>query len=174
MRKTDPTKYSQRKLIAKEFDRVGRNAVNMNDIHGEHAKSVRYLIESIRWGNSRRKAEAANKGVVATGVALDKNKDIDDVDDVDNVDMDEEDDLEEMEEEEPEEECLIRRKLPIPMSPSTNQAAPKPFKARVMVPRVTRSQSVAPALVQTTPGHSTPSKRRMRSMSVCYTRAKRR
>ncbi|KAF9118370.1 hypothetical protein BG015_006660, partial [Linnemannia schmuckeri] len=49
------------KLIVKEFDRVGRNEGNMNDIHGEHAKSVRYLIESIRWGNSRRKDEAANK-----------------------------------------------------------------------------------------------------------------
>lgn len=168
MRKTDPTKYSQRKLIAKEFDRVGRNEGNMDDIHGEHAKSVRYLIESIRWGNSRRKAEAANKRVATTGGALDENEDVDD------IEVDEGDDSEEMEEEESEEECLIRRKLPTPVLPSANQVAPKPFKARVVVPRVTRSQSVAPALVQAAPNHCTPFKRRLRSMSVCHTRAKRR
>ncbi|KAG9065467.1 hypothetical protein KI688_001750 [Linnemannia hyalina] len=137
--------------------------------YGEHTKSVRYLIESIRWGNSRRKAEVANKRVKATGVALDENEDVNDVEVV------EEDDSEEMEEEESEEsekECLIRRKLITPMTLSANQAAPKPFK--VAVPRVTRSQSIAPALVQTAPGRFTPSKRRLRSMSVCHTREKRR
>ena len=200
MRKTDPTKYSQRKLIAKEFDRVGRNEGNMNDIHGEHAKSVRYLIESIRWVNSRMKAEAANKRLAVMRVTLGGNEDVEE--DEDN----EEDEAGGVEEEESdEEECLFRRKLPTPrqqpaqlqqkqqstleleqvrgseqkerqdgsVPPSSNQAVSKPFKARVAVPRVTRSQSVAPALVQTAAGHSIPAKRRLRSMSVSHTRAKR-
>ncbi|KAF9909824.1 hypothetical protein EC991_007995 [Linnemannia zychae] len=88
MRKTDPAKYSQRKLIAKEFNRVGRSEANMNEIHGEHAKSIRYLIASIRWGNSRRIPEAANKKEEGKGVAVDEDED------VDEVELDEEDDSE--------------------------------------------------------------------------------
>ncbi|KAF9111036.1 hypothetical protein BGW39_004488, partial [Mortierella sp. 14UC] len=160
MRKTAPSRHSQRKLIAEEFNRVGRNEGNMNDIHGEHAKSVRYLTESIRWGNSRRKAEA-KKNLAAKGVIVDRNEEI------------EEDEQEEIDEgEEEEEERLIRRIPPALREQSVQQqepmielgsgrrrqqgerragavppstVVPKPFKARVAVPRVTRSQSVAPA-----------------------------
>lgn len=100
--KDGPYQVFAEETDTKEFDRVGRNEGNMNDIHGEHVKSVRYLTESIRWGNSKRKAEAANKRVAAaTGVALDENEDVDD------VDVGEEDDPEEAKEEESEEECLI-------------------------------------------------------------------
>ncbi|KAF9120917.1 hypothetical protein BGW39_010989 [Mortierella sp. 14UC] len=192
MRKTAPSNHSQRKLIAEEFNRVGRNEDNMNDIHGEHTKCMRYLIESIRLGNSRRKAEAASKGMAVKGVTVDDNEEVEVV---------------EGEEEESEEECLILRvpaalrKQPVqqqqqrqqPMielekgrgrqqrerqdesvPPTANQAVPKPFKARVAIPRVTRSQNVASASVQTAAGHSTPAKRRPRSMSVSHTRAKRR
>ncbi|KAG9060719.1 hypothetical protein KI688_009789 [Linnemannia hyalina] len=72
MRKTDPTKYSQRKLIAKELDRVGRNEGNMNDIH-----------------------------VKATGVALDESEDVNEVEVVEEDDSEEmeEEESEESEEE---------------------------------------------------------------------------
>ncbi|KAK3824518.1 MAG: hypothetical protein J3R72DRAFT_501223 [Linnemannia gamsii] len=100
-----------RKLIAKEFDRVGRNEDNMNDIHGEHAKSVRYLTESIHGGHSRRKAEAANKRLAVMRVIAGGDEGAEK--DEDNEE-DEAGGVEEEEEESDEEECSFRRKLPTP------------------------------------------------------------
>ncbi|KAG0285170.1 hypothetical protein BGZ96_010528 [Linnemannia gamsii] len=48
MRKTDPTKYSQRKCIAKEFVYLGENKGNMKDAHGEAVNRVGQFIRSIR------------------------------------------------------------------------------------------------------------------------------
>ncbi|KAF9918210.1 hypothetical protein BX616_009928 [Lobosporangium transversale] len=54
MRATDPSRYSQRKLIATEFALLGRNLYNMKDTHGGALESVSNLIASIRAKNKQR------------------------------------------------------------------------------------------------------------------------
>ncbi|KAF9207016.1 hypothetical protein BGZ49_001352 [Haplosporangium sp. Z 27] len=55
MRRTDPSRYSQRKLIATEFIYLGRNDRNMSDVHGESVELVSNLIASIRAHKRARK-----------------------------------------------------------------------------------------------------------------------
>ena len=57
MRATSPSIYSQRKLIAKEWEYLGRNDKNMEDCHGKALKSIRALIDSIRDRNVEREEE---------------------------------------------------------------------------------------------------------------------
>ncbi|ORZ12510.1 hypothetical protein BCR41DRAFT_423150 [Lobosporangium transversale] len=89
MRATDPSRYSQRKLIGIEFARLSRNIYNMQDIHGGALESISNLIASIRAKNKRREQEM--KGTLAT-----KKR--------------QESAAREVEEEEEEEEPLTRRK----------------------------------------------------------------
>ncbi|KAG9061244.1 hypothetical protein KI688_007582 [Linnemannia hyalina] len=55
MRKTDSVKYSQRKSIAMEFIYLGRNEVNVKDVHGKASDTVRQLLKSIHQKNLERK-----------------------------------------------------------------------------------------------------------------------
>ncbi|KAF8985364.1 hypothetical protein BGZ46_004704 [Entomortierella lignicola] len=55
MRRTDPSRYSQRKLIATEFIYLGRNDRNMSDVHGESVELVSNLIASNRAHKRARK-----------------------------------------------------------------------------------------------------------------------
>ncbi|KAG0049187.1 hypothetical protein BGZ83_005990 [Gryganskiella cystojenkinii] len=48
MRQTDPSRYSQRKLIANEFFRLHSSEENMKEVHGAELKTVKRLIASIR------------------------------------------------------------------------------------------------------------------------------
>ncbi|KAF9949365.1 hypothetical protein BGZ72_008847 [Mortierella alpina] len=61
MRQTDAARFSQRKLIAAEFNYLGRNARNMVDVHGTNAKRIRTLIKSIRIKNDQRRDEARER-----------------------------------------------------------------------------------------------------------------
>ncbi|KAG0037808.1 hypothetical protein BGZ83_003299 [Gryganskiella cystojenkinii] len=48
MRQTDPSRYSQRKLIADEFFRLHSSEENMKEVHGAELKTAKRLITSIR------------------------------------------------------------------------------------------------------------------------------
>lgn len=63
MCKTDPTRYSQRKQIAKEFVYLGRNESNMKDVHGKAVDLIRTLLVSIH----KKKCERKQSVVVGTG-----------------------------------------------------------------------------------------------------------
>ncbi|KAF9170859.1 hypothetical protein BGX21_003143 [Mortierella sp. AD011] len=48
MRNTDSSRYSQRKLVATEYIRLGRSEANMKEVHGDAVELVSNLIASIR------------------------------------------------------------------------------------------------------------------------------
>jgi hypothetical protein len=48
MRKTDPSRYSQRKLITNEYYRLNQSDKNMEEVHGMELTAVKRLISSIR------------------------------------------------------------------------------------------------------------------------------
>ncbi|KAF8924162.1 hypothetical protein BGZ47_004180, partial [Haplosporangium gracile] len=60
MRKTDPTRYSQRKLIAKEFIFLGRSEKAMGKVHGSATGLIRSLLTSIR--NKKRERRRPQTG----------------------------------------------------------------------------------------------------------------
>ncbi|KAF9084375.1 hypothetical protein BGX27_003824, partial [Mortierella sp. AM989] len=62
MRRTDPSRYSQRKLIATEYIYLGRSDQNMRDIHGDSVDLVSSLIASIRSHNRERKKHSLGSG----------------------------------------------------------------------------------------------------------------
>ena len=57
MRKTDPARYSQRKLIGEEFKRLNYSEENMLAEHGNALKSIKRLMQSIRDKNSARETK---------------------------------------------------------------------------------------------------------------------
>lgn len=61
MRKSDPTRYSQRKQSAKEFNYLGRNEGNMRDVHGQASTLIRTLLVSICQQNRLRKRKSRAK-----------------------------------------------------------------------------------------------------------------
>ncbi|GJJ69490.1 hypothetical protein EMPS_01836 [Entomortierella parvispora] len=64
MRKTDPSRYSQRKLITNEYNRLHRNEENMMEVHGETLSSIHKLIQSIRDVKKARAKDGGGSGSV--------------------------------------------------------------------------------------------------------------
>ncbi|KAF9086002.1 hypothetical protein BGX27_003290 [Mortierella sp. AM989] len=62
MRKTEPSRYSQRKLIAMEFNLLHKSDKNMRDIHGGAVDLVSNLITSIRFHKRERKRSSLGTG----------------------------------------------------------------------------------------------------------------
>ncbi|KAF9302957.1 hypothetical protein BG003_002195, partial [Podila horticola] len=101
MRKTDPTRYSQRKQIAKEFVYLGRNEGNMKDVHGKAADLIRTLLLSIR----KKKHQRKHNVVVGTGTSgqQDGTEEVEDEGEDEEEDGEAEEEAEEADEEEVEE-----------------------------------------------------------------------
>ncbi|KAF9984408.1 hypothetical protein BGZ65_000446 [Modicella reniformis] len=59
MKATDPSRYSQRRLIVEEYIHFGRNGGNMRDCHGGSLETISDLITSIRVKNRERKEQRA-------------------------------------------------------------------------------------------------------------------
>ena len=55
MRKTEPARYSQRKLIVLEFIRLERSERNIRDTYGLSANAIRDLLDSILLSKLRRR-----------------------------------------------------------------------------------------------------------------------
>ncbi|KAK3827176.1 MAG: hypothetical protein JOS17DRAFT_791951 [Linnemannia elongata] len=177
MRKTDPTRYSQRKLIALEFIRLGRSERNMRDTYGLSANAIRDLLDSIRLSKLRR-----NSGVGAQMQMVQEAELFESEPESEK----EEEEQEEGEEDEEVDEPLIlnRRRMPPPHAPSHTKSAlfkrvqveeparksqtkdPKPIKRTYgPIPRVTRSQSVVPAVTPVA-SSSTPNSTKRRGSSA--------
>ncbi|KAF9970516.1 hypothetical protein BGZ75_002260, partial [Mortierella antarctica] len=108
MRKTDPTKYSQRKLIAAEFRYLGRSESNMTDVHGEAAKLIRDLIVSIRTKRDERILRA--RALVSQGGEHRQQRQDEEEKEEENDNSDEGEREGEDEDEDEDEEPLIRRR----------------------------------------------------------------
>ncbi|KAF9992562.1 hypothetical protein BGZ65_012092, partial [Modicella reniformis] len=107
MRKTDPSKYSQRKLIGEEFEHLGRNEGNMRDCHGGALDKIGDLITSIRVKNAERKAQKSGikrPRATRTGGKKRSKKSEDEEEDEGEVEEDVEEEVEEDEEVEEEDE----------------------------------------------------------------------
>lgn len=168
MRRTDSAKYSQRKSIAMEFIYLGRNEVNVKDVHGKAADTVRQLLKSIHRKNlEREEAGTSSSGLQDHG-------------------RDEDEDEDEDEEPEP----LLRRRRnqqqprhiiqsveghrveqaegqrqggnagnegdKFPELLGAKGVNQQPLKPRIAIPRVTRSKSVAPATAPASTTTNTP------------------
>ncbi|OAQ24998.1 hypothetical protein K457DRAFT_23572 [Linnemannia elongata AG-77] len=172
MRKTDPTRYSQRKLIALEFIRLERSERNMRGTYGLSANAIRDLLDSIRLSNLRRRnsrdrEEEALMHTVQEADAFEPEPESD------REDIEDEEEEEEEEDEKKEPLTLNRRRvLPahtpahtpshsksiLPKGVQVEEPARKsqpedlkPIKRTYgPVPRVTRSQSVVPTVTSVT------------------------
>ncbi|KAF9174742.1 hypothetical protein BGX20_009991 [Mortierella sp. AD010] len=102
MRKSDPSKYSARKLIATEFNLLGRSEVAMKEVHGGALSLVRDLIASIR--ETKRQRKRSREGQEDGGEEEVEEEEVEEDDGGDEEEEDEE------EKEEEEVEVLVRTK----------------------------------------------------------------
>ncbi|KAK5820671.1 hypothetical protein F5H01DRAFT_404160 [Linnemannia elongata] len=149
MRKTDPTRYSQRKLIALEFIRLGRSERNMRDTYGLSANAIRDLLDSIRLSNLRRRndrdrEEEALVQMVQEADVFEPESEADKEDIEDEEEEEEEEDEEEEEEEEEEKEPLtLNRRRMLSAHTPAHTIAHTPAHSKAILPK--RVQAEEPA-----------------------------
>ncbi|KAF9995339.1 hypothetical protein BGZ65_009002 [Modicella reniformis] len=121
MRRTDPSRYPQRKLIVDEFEYHGKNSSNMRICHGVALDKINDLIHSIREKRKARELQTPGLKRPRTKTkgkkrAISPDREEEEVEDHDSDDSDDGEMLEEEDEEVEEEEALEgpstrRRKL---------------------------------------------------------------
>ncbi|KAF9993511.1 hypothetical protein BGZ79_001792 [Entomortierella chlamydospora] len=111
MRKSDPSKYSARKLIATEFNFLSRSELAMKEVHGGALNLVRDLIRSIREAKRQRKIYREGQ---EDGEEEEEEEEVEEEEEEEELEEDDDDDGddddEEKEKEKEEVEVLVRTK----------------------------------------------------------------